>query len=481
MESIKQCGQLDPKKYVTIDEWEGHVSSIRGDKRKRKDDDDDENKEEERSKKTKASEEEESGKDIDFYIKRYNQQSGIIKDNEELIQTQANEIEKKENKMQKIENNYERELIKFQKEVIGYEKIIDAKNKKIKELEEELEILKKTKGTDSQTPTSVQSCSTGESQNISARKEGESSKSNVEENVLKGKGSQTIYIQKTMIGQTSDTSEIILVEKEEEKSTCKRSGKTMPVPESLRRTDEIRYYCDKCSSHFKRKDSLENHKKHHCLQQLRRHICVECTKGFYSETSVREHYYKDHLKKFLYFCKKCNEGFAHNSRKSTHIKSGKCANLKEPDQFPGRAELDEVLEKTFKRRELAVPVQVSNIQNPDESEPNTSTNREQQEHEGEKDDNQSEIRKDKMLSESSDPSTIDMGSMRMVDDSVVTTDLGLPSVGQSEVTGDASSILLQMSVGGGSLLDVKDEGIDLEGKENQELHLELEDDDDDLL
>ena len=175
-------------------------------------------------------------KDIDFYIKRYNQQSGIIKDNEELIQTQANEIEKKENKMQKIENNYERELIKFQKEVIGYEKIIDAKNQKIKELEEELEILKKTKGTDSQTATSVQSCSTGESQNISARKEEssksnveESSKSNVEENVLKGKGSQTIYIQKTMVGQTSDTSEIILVEKEKEKSTCKRSGKTIPV------------------------------------------------------------------------------------------------------------------------------------------------------------------------------------------------------------------------------------------------------------
>ena len=86
-----------------------------------------------------------------------------------------------------------------------------------------------------------------------------------------------------------------------------------------------------------------------------------------------------------------------------------------------------------------------------------------------------------MLSESSDPSTIDMGSMRMIDDSAVTTDLGLPSVGQPEVTGDASSILLQMSVGGGSLLDVKDEGIDLEGKENQELHLELEDDEDDLL
>ena len=274
-----------------------------------------------------------------------------------MIQTQTNEIEKKENKMQKLENNYERELIKFQKEVIGYEKIIDAKNQKIKELEEELKILKKMKGTDSQTATSVQSCSTGESQNISARKE-ESSKSNVdvEESVLKGKGSQTIYIQKTMIGETSDTSEIILVEKEKEKSTCKRSGKTMPVPDSLRRKDEIRHYCDKCSSHFKRKDSLENHKKYHCLQQLRRHICEECNKGFYSDTSVREHYYKDHLKKFLYFCKKCNAGFAHNSRKSTHIKSRKCPNQDEPDQFPGRAELNEELEKTFKRRDLAVPV-----------------------------------------------------------------------------------------------------------------------------
>ena len=109
-----------------------------------------------------------------------------------------------------------------------------------------------------------------------------------------------------------------------------------------------------------------------------------------------------------------------------------------------------------------------------------STNREQQDDQAEKDDNASKIRKDKMLSETSDPSTIDMGVIPMIDDSAVTTDLGLPSVGQSEVTGDASSILLQMSVGGGSLLNVKDEGIDLEGKEDQ-LHLELEDDDEDLL
>ena len=209
---------------------------------------------------------------------------------------------------------------------------------------------------------------------------------------------------------------------------------------------------------------------------------MECNKGFFSDTSVREHYYKDHLKKFLYFCKKCNEGFAHNSRKSTHIKSGKCPNQKEPDQFPGRAELDEELEKTFKRRDLAVPVQVSNIQNPEEGEPNMSTNREQQEDQAEKDDNASKIRKDKMLSETLDPSTIDMGVISMIDDSAVTTDLGLPSVRQPEVTGDASSILLQMSVGGGSLLTtVKDEGIDLEGKEDQELHLELEADDEDLL
>ena len=493
VEKIKEAGKLDPKKYVVLEEWEEHVSSVRGDKRKRQDD---ENEEKDPSKKTKTSEEEKE-KNIDFYVKRYNQQAKIIEDNEEIIQTQANEIERKANEMQKLENNYEREIIKFQKEVLGYEKIIDTKSKKIEQLESELKRLKERKGDESETPDAAQnkqSSSTSESQKIVRRKEDSScgEKSDIQESVLKGKSTQTIYIQKTIMDETSTVPELILVEKEKQKSTEKRSGKTHPVPEGLRSKEKKRYYCDNCSSHFTRKDSLEYHKKHNCCQEVRRHICKDCNKGFYSDTSVREHYYKDHLKKDLYFCKKCNQGFAHNSRKSTHIKSGKCPMKDEQDRFPGRAELDEELEQTFKEKEIAIPVSVQEADNPDEGQ---SSNKQQQPHHEqvgnlsqqldypELEDNQSKIRKDRMLSDSAvNPQTIDMGVISMIADSAVTSDTGLQSVGQSEVTGNASDILMQMSLGGGSLLNVKQEGIDMDYDNNgdeKELHLELDEDDDD--
>ena len=84
-------------------------------------------------------------------------------------------------------------------------------------------------------------------------------------------------------------------------------------------------------------------------------MCEKCHKGFYSEVSVREHYYKEHLKTFLYFCPKCNLGFHQNSRKSDHKKSGKCPQKDSPDQFQPRAPLNQTLELTFKRREI-VPI-----------------------------------------------------------------------------------------------------------------------------
>ena len=272
------------------------------------------------------------------------------------------------------------------------------------------------------------------------------------------------------------------MEKEEQKSTEKRSGKTRPIHDDLQ--DEKRFYCKNCSSHFARKDSLEFHKKYNCCQELRRYICKDCNKGFYSNVSVREHYYKDNLGEHLHFCKKCNKGFAHNSQKSTHIKSRKCPNKDGPNQFRRRADFDEELEKSFKCKDIAIPVPVQQQQQPDtplntQVEVQQEKQIEQQENEEE---NASKVKKDRMINDAADPHIIDMGNVSMIGDSVVTSELGVPIISQVEITGEARDILMQMSMGGGSLLNIKDETInvdyDMKDKEHEDkLHLELEDDD----
>ena len=92
---------------------------------------------------------------------------------------------------------------------------------------------------------------------------------------------------------------------------------------------------------FSRSDVLARHKKFDCSNSIRQFVCEKCHKGFYSEVSVREHYYKEHLKTFLYFCPKCNLGFHQNSRKSDHKKKGKCPQKDSRNQFPPRAPLRE--------------------------------------------------------------------------------------------------------------------------------------------
>ena len=194
-----------------------------------------------------------------------------------------------------MEINYERELIKFQKEVLGFEKVIDAKNRKIELLEAELKRIKEGKGKELPTSETVESSRIGQSSSSSQKGEllknktptsqEDSSKgvekSDVRESILTTNSSKTIYIQKNSVDESVGSVEIILVEKEEQKSTEKRSGKTRPIHDDLQ--DEKRFYCKNCSSHFKRKDLLEFHKKHNCCQELQHYICKDCNKGFYSD------------------------------------------------------------------------------------------------------------------------------------------------------------------------------------------------------
>ena len=105
-----------------------------------------------------------------------------------------------------------------------------------------------------------------------------------------------------------------------------------------------------------------------------------------------EHYVKVHLKKFLYFCKKCNQGFNDKSNCSSHRNT--CPNKDGPDQYQGMLDIDPELEKKFcQRRKIqveevpesvmkiaeeheamdAVPYEHSESQSQSQSQPPTST------------------------------------------------------------------------------------------------------------
>ena len=58
-----------------------------------------------------------------------------------------------------------------------------------------------------------------------------------------------------------------------------------------------------------------------------------------------EDYVKVYLEKFLYFCKKCNQGFHHKSNRSSHRNA--CPNTDGPDKYPGMLDIDPELEKNF--------------------------------------------------------------------------------------------------------------------------------------
>ena len=158
---------------------------------------------------------------------------------------------------------------------------------------------------------------------------------------------------------TGTQDNILLLQSVPSKVTEHRSGKTKPVPKDIRLRHK--HYCENCKSEFSRKDLLAQHIKNDCLQPICQFVCKDCNAAFYSETAVREHYYKIHLKIELYHCQKCNMGFAHKSKKSTHKKI--CPNKDGADQFPIRTHFDKELEASFKRRNI-VPLQITDQQQP---------------------------------------------------------------------------------------------------------------------
>ena len=170
------------------------------------------------------------------------------------------------------------------------------------------------------------------------------------------KKTETIkYIPKIVTG----VQQVVLVETPKRKTTTKRSSKAGPVPEELQ--DKTKFYCKNCPCHYSNRDDLVRHEKNDCGKEDPDFFCDECNAGYFSENTVREHYYHAHTDLKLWRCKKCNEGFNFKANRSRHKNA--CPNKNGPEIYEGRAHYDEKLEQTFKRK-VAIPVQVPPNQQP---------------------------------------------------------------------------------------------------------------------
>lgn len=84
------------------------------------------------------------------------------------------------------------------------------------------------------------------------------------------------------------------------------------------------------------------------MKVQRDYICEECNKAYYSDSTLMQHYYKVHLKQYLYFCRKCNEGFYYKSYRSTHKNA--CPKKDGPDLYEGNLQVPPEIMQKFRRR-----------------------------------------------------------------------------------------------------------------------------------
>ena len=155
--------------------------------------------------------------------------------------------------------------------------------------------------------------------------------------------SNIVYIPK----QVGEKKALVLVPPKQKRVLNKRSNPGVPVPIDSR--DPCHFYCENCSCHYKEKSDLNKHFKFNCMKTNFNYICDGCQKGFHTDYGVCEHYYQEHLKQFLYFCRLCNKGFYHKSKKSLHKKC--CPSMGGEEKFEGRAPYNKELKLTFKQRQ----------------------------------------------------------------------------------------------------------------------------------
>ena len=84
------------------------------------------------------------------------------------------------------------------------------------------------------------------------------------------------------------------------------------------------------------------------MKVQRDYMCKESNKAYYSDSTLMQHYYKVHLKQYLYFCRKCNEGFYYKSYRSTHKNA--CPKKDRPDLYEGNLQVPPEIMQKFRHR-----------------------------------------------------------------------------------------------------------------------------------
>ena len=125
------------------------------------------------------------------------------------------------------------------------------------------------------------------------------------------------------------------------------------MPEELQ--DETWHYCTKCEAKYTARDELNRHVTKNCQVKGPDFFCDQCDASFFWPNTIREHYYKEHIKKYLYHCRKCGKGFHWKSRIPHHNK--KCSMKNGPNKYEGKLPYDEKVEEKFKRKK-AVPFEI---------------------------------------------------------------------------------------------------------------------------
>ena len=108
---------------------------------------------------------------------------------------------------------------------------------------------------------------------------------------------KNVYLPK----KVPESQNLILVPARMKKTTTIRAS-TRPVPEELQ--DNRLHYCKKCEAKYTTRDELNRHVAKNCQVKEPEFFCDQCDASFFWPNTIREHYYKEHIKEFLYHCRK---------------------------------------------------------------------------------------------------------------------------------------------------------------------------------
>ena len=170
---------------------------------------------------------------------------------------------------------------------------------------------------------------------------------------------QILEVRQAASASSMSTSQEVVIPRKAVSSL--RTDTSGPVDKRLQ--DPKRHYCKNCKANYTRKDELTYHETYNCLNARRDFICEECNAAYYSDNTLMQHYFKEHMKTFLYFCQKCGQGFYYKPYRSTHRAA--CPNKDGLDKYEGTTKaLTPELKKKFRRRkqmQVNVPPEVMAI------------------------------------------------------------------------------------------------------------------------